>query len=76
MATPSERILREALLLDVEERAEVAEVLLASLESEVDFGVEAAWDQEIERRIREMDAGAAEMIPWSEVRRRLHRESA
>lgn len=27
--------------------------------------VAAAWDAEIERRIREIDAGEVECVPWS-----------
>jgi putative addiction module component (TIGR02574 family) len=34
--------------------------------------LETAWDEEIERRIREIDSGAVQTIPWEEVRARLH----
>lgn len=39
-----------------------------------DEGVEAAWDAEIARRIREVDAGKVALVPWSEVRRRFIRQ--
>ena len=42
-----------------------------SLDAKVDDDVEAAWDAEIARRIRDVDAGKVALIPWSEVRRRL-----
>jgi hypothetical protein len=29
--------------------------------------VEAAWSEEIERRVREIDVGTVELIPWEEV---------
>jgi len=32
---------------------------------------EAAWGEEIARRIEEIDCGKAKMIPWSEFRREL-----
>lgn len=40
-------------------------------DADADEGVEAAWDAEIARRIREVDEGEVALIPWSEVRRRL-----
>jgi putative addiction module component (TIGR02574 family) len=34
-------------------------------------GVEAAWSEEIKRRIEDIDSGKVRMIPYEEVRRRL-----
>ena len=31
-------------------------------------GVEAAWADEIAKRIREVDSGAVTPVPWSEAR--------
>jgi len=39
--------------------------------ADTDEGVEAAWDAEVARRIREVDEGKVAPIPWAEVRRRL-----
>jgi hypothetical protein len=33
--------------------------------------VKAAWSREIERRVREVEDGTAELIPWEEVRAEL-----
>jgi len=33
--------------------------------------VEAAWSEEIKRRVTEIDAGTVELIPWEEVRAEL-----
>lgn len=30
--------------------------------------IAAAWDQEIQRRLGEMDSGAVELVPWEQVR--------
>jgi putative addiction module component (TIGR02574 family) len=30
-----------------------------------------AWDQEIARRIDELDSGKAKLVPWDEVQRRI-----
>jgi hypothetical protein len=39
-----------------------------------DEDVEAEWDAEIARRIRELDEGRVKLVPWAEVRRRLTRQ--
>jgi len=36
-----------------------------------DAEIEAAWAQEIERRLDEIDSGAVQMIPWDEVREEM-----
>lgn len=33
--------------------------------------VEAAWADEVERRIREIEAGEVTLIPWEQVREEL-----
>jgi putative addiction module component (TIGR02574 family) len=66
-------ILKKALALPPEARAAIAGSLLESLnDAPVDEGgVEAAWSEEIKRRIEEIDSGKVQMIPYEEVRRRL-----
>jgi putative addiction module component (TIGR02574 family) len=54
-----------ALLLPPEERARLAERLIASLDRDPE--VAAAWDEEIRRRIEELDAGRLESLPAEEV---------
>jgi len=50
----------------------IAGSLLESLnDAPADEGVEAAWSEEIKRRIEEIDSGKVQMIPYEEVRRRL-----
>jgi hypothetical protein len=66
-------VLRQALALDEADRASVAGALIESLETEVDPGVEGAWDEEIRRRLEKLDRGEAQLTPWSEVRERLFR---
>jgi len=69
------KILKEALALPAEDRAALAESLLASLDEHVDEDAEAAWAAEIDRRMVGLDAGTVSAIPWSEVRRRLFERS-
>jgi len=63
-------ILDQALQMPEEERAEIAQKLLASLEESPDIDVEEAWQEEVARRIRDLESGVV-CIPWEEVRRRL-----
>jgi putative addiction module component (TIGR02574 family) len=65
-------LLKKALALPPEARAALATSLFESLDEEpADEGVEAAWSEEIKRRIEDIDSGKVEMIPYEEVRRRL-----
>ena len=62
---------KEAAELSEKDRADLAALLIESLEGEPDAGVEAAWAAEIERRLAELDAGTVKSIPWEQVRQRL-----
>ena len=57
---------RKAQALPPEDRARLAEELLATIQ-EPDLEVEAAWGAEIKRRIAEIDNGTAKLIPAEEV---------
>jgi putative addiction module component (TIGR02574 family) len=72
MARDVSELFREASELSETDRAELAGLLLESLEGEPDEGVEAAWAEEIERRVRQIEAGEVKTIPWEEVRAKLH----
>ena len=65
-------LFREASQLTERERAELAALLLESLEGEPDEDVEAAWVEEIERRVRQIDSGEVQTIPWEQVRAELY----
>ena len=50
----------------------MAAALLESLEPPVDeHDIELAWREEVKRRVAEIDAGQAELIPWETVRNQL-----
>lgn len=72
MTSRVRELLREVLALPVEERADVAAQLIASLYdgSEDPSAVEAAWAAEIERRARRVLAGGTAGTPWKDVRSR------
>ena len=71
MNVMAESLLQQALSLDEKARAAIAGALIESLDPQTDPGAGAAWDREIDRRVRQIDEGSVEMTPWSEVRRRL-----
>ena len=74
MTSRAQELLREALTLPVEERADVAAELLASLDEappENPAEVEAAWAREIERRARRVMSGESAGEPWEDVRARV-----
>ena len=71
MTQKSQVVLEEALKLSPNERAEVAEQLIASLEEAADTAVEQAWQQEVQRRLQQVERGEVKTIPWEEVHRRL-----
>lgn len=64
------RLINEASMLAPDEQELLANTLLAHLSETADEGVQAAWDEEIKRRIDEIKSGKARMIPWEEVRAR------
>ena len=66
MASLVEELSQKARALPPEERVRLAEELLATVQ-EVDLEIEAAWDEEIRRRIAEIDSGAAKLVPADEV---------
>lgn len=72
MARDVAELLREASQLSEADRAELAGRLLETLHGEPDEGVEAAWAEEVERRVRQIDSGEVKTIPWEEVRAKLY----
>ena len=77
MSPRAQDLLREALTLPLNERADVAAQLLASLDdaaADDPAEVEAAWAAEIERRARRVLAGESAGIPWEDVRRGAEEE--
>lgn len=73
MSISPEKVISEALQLSSQDRAVIAERLIASLESNHDQDVEISWQEEIANRIEEMDNGTLQCIPWEDVRTRLKR---
>lgn len=71
MTSKVEVLLNEALTLSENERVEMAEALLESLEPAMDVDVDEAWREEVAKRIAALDAGEVHAVPWNEVRDKL-----
>lgn len=71
MKSETAKILEAALKLPPEARAAIAGSLIESLDEEIDEDAEAAWADEIARRVQDLDAGKAKTIPWARARRRI-----
>jgi putative addiction module component (TIGR02574 family) len=56
-----------ALELPAADRLALATELMDSVEG-IDPEWEEAWAREIDRRVAEVDAGSAKLVPWSDVR--------
>ena len=71
MNTTADTILGTALALPPDERAWLAEELIASLDQGKDSAVDSAWAAEIERRIAEGESGKVETVSWEDARARI-----
>ena len=67
-------LLKRALSLPVDERAALANTLLDSLDQandQADDSVQEAWDKEVARRMKDLEAGRAVTVPWEELHQKL-----
>src|SRR5271163_458710 len=71
MTQEAAELLKKALSLPVSERADLAGSLIESLDETHDPSVEAAWDEEVQRRMADIDSGKVKPITREEARRRL-----
>jgi putative addiction module component (TIGR02574 family) len=68
-------LLEKALSLSTQERGLLAARLIDSLDDEQEEeGVEAAWDEEIKRRVDDIRSGRVKTIPGEQVLRELAKE--
>lgn len=61
----------QSLQLSEEERAELAYALVASLDGPTDDNAGKKWDEEIARRLSQIDAGTAKLVDREELRLRI-----
>jgi putative addiction module component (TIGR02574 family) len=66
--TPVDDIEAQAMALTPEQRSELIERLLAKEDA---FALSPEWEEEIKRRVEELEAGRTEFIPAEEAMARL-----
>lgn len=67
MADPVADLVERAKLLEPEDRVRLVELLLDSLHDEPIAAVEAAWEQEIRRRVDAFERGEVETFSAEDV---------
>lgn len=70
MSATLEQLTEEVRELSLPDRKELLARLIRDLEPEENLSpaeIEAAWDQEISRRVEEIDSGKVKLIPAEEV---------
>jgi putative addiction module component (TIGR02574 family) len=73
MQRSTREVTEAALALPEEDRGQLAEKLVQSLEGELDPSAESAWASEIERRLAKIDAGQASALSMEEAIARMRR---
>jgi putative addiction module component (TIGR02574 family) len=68
MMQDAQELLKKALALPDKERADLAGSLIDSLDDTVDENAEAAWQEEIVRRLEDVQSGKVTTTSWDEVR--------
>ena len=63
MTADAKSVFDAALALSADDRADLAERLMLTLDQQRQAQLEAAWDAEINRRLDEIDSGAVKLIP-------------
>lgn len=68
-------LFNKAADLPEKDRATLAGLLIESLDTEIEEGVEQAWHVEVQRRLSELDSGSVKTVPWESVRERTLKRS-
>lgn len=76
MSANSEQVLKEALALAPQERAELVERLLATFQSAPDPHLDELWAREAEDRLDAYERGELKAVPAEEVFDRIRQRRA
>ncbi len=76
MSDRAAQVYAEALELELDERAELASQMIASIDGLPDADAESAWAVEIERRARRTIAGDSQGTDWESIRSRVETKLA
>ncbi len=67
MSALLDELSKKAKQLALEERVQLAQELIESVDQEADPEIESAWESEIASRISKYERGEAKLIPATEV---------
>lgn len=67
MTEYGERVKQEVLQLPESDRADLARLLIESLDETEDADAQAAWDGELERSLKKVEEGKARLRPAHQV---------
>ena len=74
MSTSIEQLKDELSKLSMNEKASLIEFLTASMDEPHDPDAEALWEQELQRRRAEVEAGTADLKPADEVLKEIREQ--
>ncbi|MEM6533931.1 MAG: addiction module protein [Myxococcota bacterium] len=74
MTSQTKQLLDEVMKLTADERAQIAAVILRSLDGEAEPDAEEKWAEVIDRRLEESENGTVELLDWDEARKELDRK--
>lgn len=66
-----ETILEKAMSMSQQQRAFIAEQLIESLEAKTDTDVEKEWQQEIQKRMADVNREGIVFVTWDDAKKRL-----
>ncbi len=67
---------REAARLSAADQHALVDRIGDALAGAAERQVAEAWDEEIARRVDDLDSGRVTAVPWTEVKQRLHARRA
>ncbi|MFA6010946.1 MAG: addiction module protein [Desulfobacteraceae bacterium] len=70
-----ETILEKAMNMPQQQRAFIAEQLIESLEAKTDTDVEKEWQQEIQKRMADVNREGIVFVTWDDAKKRLRGEN-
>lgn len=76
MGIVTDRVVEEALSLPADARLGLVEKLLTSLNLPIDEEIDRLWSEEAERRVTQIEAGEAKLVPGEEVFSRIRSKHA
>lgn len=71
MTQQTRELLQKVLALPEGERMALVRVLIESLDDASEVDVERAWEEEVSRRVADLDSGAVRTVSWTEVQERI-----